>query len=347
MDTCPLGRTGLQVSKLCLGTMTWGLRNTEDEGHAQIAYALDRGINFVDTAEMYAVPPTAESFGRTEAIIGSWLAANGGRDRMILASKVSGPGASFSYVRDGDPRLDARNIRRAVEDSLRRLKTDYLDLYQLHWPDRSTNAMAKLGYVHDPAERSTPPDETLAALADLVSSGKVRHVGLSNETPWGLMTFLRLAQDGPGRPRMASIQNAYNLLNRTFEVGLAECAIREQCGLLAYAPLAAGTLTGKYLDGAVPPRTRRALDPRRSRYDRPRADPAVRAYLDIARRHGLDPAQMAIAFVAAQPFVTAAIIGATSMDQLATDIGAAEVGLSAEVRAEIDAVHEANPNPCP
>ncbi len=346
MDTRPLGRTGLQVTKLCLGTMTWGFRNTEEEGHAQIAYALDRGINFLDTAEMYAVPPSAETYGRTESIIGSWLKANGGRDRMILATKVLGPGAAFGYVRDGNLRLDAANIRRAVDDSLSRLATDYIDLYQLHWPDRTTNVFGKLDYVHDPDERATPAEETLAVLDELVASGKIRHVGLSNETPWGMMTFLRLAGQG-GQPRMASIQNPYNLLNRSFEVGLSECAIREQCGLLAYSPLAGGTLTGKYLDGALPPRSRRTLDTRGSRYDRPRGNTATRAYVDIAARHGLDPAQMAIAFVASRPFVTSAIIGATSVDQLATDIAAADLVLSDTVLAEIDAVHADNPNPCP
>ena len=346
MDTRPLGRTGLQVTKLCLGTMTWGFRNTEDEGHAQIAYALDRGINVLDTAEMYAVPPSAETYGRTESIIGSWLKANGGRDRMIIATKVLGPGAAFDYVRNGNLRLDAANIRRAVDDSLSRLATDYIDLYQLHWPDRTTNAFGKLDFAHDPNEQATPPEETLAVLAELVASGKIRHVGLSNETPWGTMTFLRLAERD-GLPRMASIQNPYNLLNRSFEVGLSECAIREHCGLLAYSPLAGGTLTGKYLDGALPPRSRRTLDTRRSRYDRPRGDAATRAYLDIAARHGLDPAQMAIAFVADRPFVTSAIIGATSVDQLATDIAAADLVLSEAVLAEIDAVHADNPSPCP
>lgn len=301
-----LGRTGLEVSSLCLGTMTWGGQNTEADAHAQMDHALDQGINFFDTAEMYAIPPTAQTYGKTEECIGTWFRARGTRAKVILATKVLGPGSRFPYVRDGDPRLDRKNIVRAVEDSLRRLRTDYIDLYQLHWPDRDTNIFGKLGYVHNPAERMTAPLETLDALDGLVRQGKVRHVGVSNETPWGLMTFLKLAETHD-RPRAASIQNAYNLLNRTFEIGLAECAVRERCGLLAYAPLAGGTLTGKYLDGRVPPGSRRAIDGRPSRYETPRAEAATRAYVEVARRHGLDPAQMAIAYVLSRPFVTAAI----------------------------------------
>ncbi|HET8728059.1 MAG TPA: NADP(H)-dependent aldo-keto reductase [Alphaproteobacteria bacterium] len=341
-----LGRTALEVSPICLGTMTWGRQNTEAEAHEQMDYALDQGINFFDTAEMYAVPPTAETYGKTEQYIGTWFKARGSRDRVILASKIMGPGRATDHVRDGDLRLDRKNIVRAVEDSLTRLRTDYIDLYQLHWPDRDTNTFGRLDYVHNPEERATPPLETLEALGELVKQGKIRHVGLSNETPWGLMTFLKLAELYD-LPRAVSIQNPYSLLNRSFEVGLAECAIREECGLLAYSPLAAGTLTGKYLDGQVPPGTRRAIDHRPSRYAKPRGDVATRAYLDIAKRHGLDPAQMAIAFVMARPFVTSAIIGATSMDQLRTDIGARDVVLGDAVLAELEAVHADNPNPCP
>ncbi|WP_207484801.1 NADP(H)-dependent aldo-keto reductase [Arenibaculum pallidiluteum] len=347
MRTRRLGRTDLAVTEICLGTMTWGRQNTEAEGHAQMDYALERGVTFWDTAEMYAIPPTAETFGRTEEIIGSWLASRGGRDRIVLASKAVGrsPGG-FGWVRDGQPRLDRANLVRAVEDSLRRLRTDYIDLYQLHWPDRSTNRFGARGFALGDDEGATPIAETLEALAGLVRAGKIRHVGLSNESAWGVMTYLRAAELH-GYSRIVSIQNAYSLLNRTFEGDLAEVAIREQVGLLAYSPLAAGTLTGKYLDGRMPEGTRRAIDHRKSRYARVNADAATRRYLEIARRHGLDPAQMAIAFVLSQPFVTAAIIGATTMDHLKTNIAAGELRLSAEVLAEIEEAHEAIPDPCP
>lgn len=347
METRRLGRTDLQVSLICLGTMTWGGQNTEAEGHEQMDYAFERGVTFWDTAEMYAVPPTAKTYGRTEEIIGSWLRSRGKRDRVILATKVIGrsPGG-FGWVRDGNARLDRPNITRAVEDSLRRLGTDYIDLYQLHWPDRQTNRFGQLDYRHREDEGETPLLETLRVLGDLVTAGKIRHVGLSNDTPWGTMEFLKLAEIH-GLPRMVSIQNVYSLLNRSFEIGLSEVAIREHCGLLAYSPLAGGTLSGKYLGGALPPGSRRALDGRKSRYDTPRGEAATQAYVDIARRHGLDPSQMAIAFVNRQPFVTSTIIGATSMAQLEIDMGAIDVRLSDEVVAEIEAVHSDNPNPCP
>jgi aryl-alcohol dehydrogenase-like predicted oxidoreductase len=252
----------------------------------------------------------------------------------------------FGWVRGGTARLDRANIVRALDDSLRRLRTDYVDLYQLHWPDRPTNRFGALGYtpVEDPD--ATPIPETLAVLGDLVKAGKIRHIGLSNETPWGTLEFIRHAE-AAGLPRIVSIQNAYNLLNRVFEIGLAEIALNEQVGLLAYSPLAAGTLSGKYLDGAVPPGTRRAIDHRRSRYETVNADDAVRAYLDIARRHGLDPTQLAIAYVHRQPFVTATIIGATTLDHLRSNIAAADLALSDEVLAEIEAEHRRHPNPAP
>lgn len=342
-----LGRTDVYVSAVCLGTMTWGTQNTEAEGHAQMDAARDQGINFIDTAEMYSVPPTAESYGRTETIIGTWLRRRGGRDRIILASKVAGRTKTMTWVRNGQARLDAANIEAAVEASLRRLQTDYIDLYQLHWPDRVANYFGKLGYEPDPGDDGgTPIDETLQALDRLVRSGKIRWIGLSNETPWGTMVFLRLA-DQMGWPRAVSIQNPYNLLNRTFEVGLAEIAIREACGLLAYSPLAGGTLSGKYLGGVVPPGSRRSIDFRGSRYTKVNAEEATQAYVDLARRHGLDPAQMAIAYVLRQPFVTSAIIGATSMEQLRADIGSHEVTLSPEVVEGLEAIHRRFPNPCP
>ena len=346
MQYRPLGRTGLDVSAICLGSMTWGNQNSEAEAHAQMDYARDRGVTFIDTAEMYPVPPSAATSGRSEEHIGSWLASRGGRDRVVLATKVVGPGSRFPYIRDGDPRLDAGNITAALEASLRRLKTDYVDLYQLHWPDRSVNSFGELDYRHDPDERMIHPSETLDVLDGLVKSGKVRHVGLSNETPWGMMTFLSLAETR-GWPRMASIQNPYSLLNRSFEIGLAEPAIREQCGLLAYAPQAAGFLSGKYLGGARPPGSRMAVFKQPSRYDTPRGHAATAAYLEIAEAHGLEPCQMAVAFVLSRPFVTAAIVGATSMTQLRNAIGATDVRLSAAALEQIEAIHADNPNPCP
>lgn len=346
MEYCRLGRTDLRVSRIGLGTMTWGRQNTEAEGHAQMDCALDHGVNFWDTAEMYAVPPSAETYGRTETIIGNWFAQRGRRDQVILATKVVGPSPGMTWIREGRTRHDRHHITRALEDSLRRLRTDYIDLYQLHWPDRATNRFGTLGYVHAPEQDGAHPAETLAVLGDLVRQGKIRYIGLSNETPWGVMTFLKLAELA-GLPRPVSIQNAYNLLNRTFEIGLAEVILREDCGLLAYSPLGGGTLTGKYLGGARPPGSRRAIDHRPSRYDTVNAEAATAAYVDIARRHGLDPAQMAIAFVRRQPFVTSVLIGATSMEQLRTNLASVDVALSDEVLAEIERVHQRLPNPCP
>jgi len=346
MEKRRLGRTDIHLPAICLGTMTWGGQNTEPEGFAQMDLALDRGVTFWDTAEMYAVPPTADTYGRTETIIGNWFASRGRRDEVFLATKAIGqsPGG-FGWVRGGTARLDRANLVRAVEDSLRRLRTDRIDLYQLHWPDRRAD---RFGRRADdmPEAAETPIAETLHALADLVTAGKIRHVGVSNETPWGVMTYLREAER-LNLPRIVSIQNPYNLLNRTFEDGLAEIALREDVGLLAYSPLGGGTLTGKYLGGRLPAGSRRAIDPRKSRYDTPRAEAATAAYLDIARRHGLDPAQMALAWVHRQPFVTATIIGATSLDQLRTDLDAFDLVLPPEVLEAIDRVHAMNPNPCP
>lgn len=341
-----LGRTDMRVSAVCLGTMTWGRQNTESEAHAQLDYAVGRGVTFIDTAEMYPIPPAAETQGRTEAYIGSWLAARGRREDIVLATKVTGPSSRFGYLRDGNPRLDAKNIRTALEDSLGRLRTDYVDLYQLHWPDRRTNHFGTLGYQHRPDAPMTPPDETLKALDDLVRAGKIRHIGLSNETPWGVMRFLALAQ-AEGWPRVVSVQNPYNLLNRSFEIGLAECALREDCGLLAYAPQAAGALSGKYDDGARPAGARMTLFPTYDRYFTPRGIAATKRYVAIAKTHGLDPAQMALAYVHNRRFTTATIIGATSLAQLDTDLAAFDVILSDVVLADIESIHQDNPNPCP
>ncbi len=344
----PLGRTELRVSAICLGTMTFGEQNTAADAAAQLDRAVAAGINFIDTAEMYPVPPKAETMGRTEDYIGRWLAAHGGRDRLVIASKVAGPASALglSHVRGGNNRLDRANIERALDGSLRRLGTDYLDLYQLHWPDRQTNFFGKLGYEPPAEDKSVPLLETLEALGDLVRAGKVRHVGVSNETPWGTMRLLELAERH-GLPRMVSIQNPYNLLNRTFEIGLAEVAMREQCGLLAYSPLAFGALSGKYLDGQRPPNGRLTLFSRFDRYSNEQAVDATAKYVAVARKHGLDPAQMALAFVTSRPFVTANIIGATTMEQLEQNLASIHMRLSADVLADIEAVHTSQPNPSP
>ncbi|MBB3770848.1 aryl-alcohol dehydrogenase-like predicted oxidoreductase [Angulomicrobium tetraedrale] len=344
----PLGRTGLEVSAICLGTMTFGQQNTEAEGHAQLDYALDRGINFLDTAELYSIPPKPETQGSTERVIGSWLKARGNRDKVILATKVCGLSEMTWFRDDGAPARPTRGqIREAVEKSLRRLQTDYIDLYQLHWPGRP---MAEFGsnptrWKAAPGEE-TPISETLDAFAELVREGKVRHVGLSNESAWGTMRYLAEAER-TGAPRVASIQNAYHLLNRTFETALAEVSLREQVGLLAYSPLAQGFLTGKYQKGARPPGARSTLFDRGQRYQKPGAEEAIDDYLAIAREAGLDPAQMAIAFCLSRPFMTSVIIGATSMEQLATDIDAIDVAITPEIEAKIDAVHQLRGNPCP
>jgi len=340
-----LGNTDLEISRICLGTMTFGEQNTEAEAHAQLDHALEQGVNFIDTAEMYAVPPRAETYGLTETYIGNWLKARGNRDRVILATKVSGPAADRTYMRDAPIRLDRRNIMQAIDGSLKRLQTDYLDLYQVHWPDRPANYFSKLGYVHEAAD-AVPIGETLAALGELVQAGKVRYLGVSNETPWGVMQYLREAER-QGLPRLVSIQNPYNLLNRTFEVGLAEIAHREQVELLAYSPLAFGVLTGKYLDGQNPAGARLTRWERFARYRTPEAAAPLRAYVDLAREHGLDPARMALAYVNSRPFLAANIIGATSMEQLQSNIASIDLELSSEVVAAIEAIHRGQPNPCP
>ena len=343
MQTRPLGQTGMHVSRLCLGTMTFGEQNSEAEAHAQLDRATAAGINFIGTAEMYPVPPKAETQGRTEAYIGSWLKARGKRDDLILATKAAGPG--LDHIRGG-PRLTRDHLHRAVDDSLARLQTDYIDLYQLHWPDRNANFFGKLGYQHDESENATPLAESLQALKELVDAGKIRAIGLSNETPWGVMQSLRLA-DTLGVPRVASVQNPYNLLNRSFEVGLAEIAHREDVGLLAYSPLAFGALTGKYLDGARPPQGRLTLFERFQRYTSDLAEKAIHAYVDIAREHGLDPAQMALAYVNSRSFLTSNIIGATTLDQLESNLASETLTLDDSVLEAIENVHRQHPNPCP
>ncbi|EXJ15890.1 NADP(H)-dependent aldo-keto reductase [Imhoffiella purpurea] len=346
MQLRPLGQTDIRVSALCLGTMTFGQQNTEAEAHAQLDRAVAAGINFIDTAEMYPVPPFAETQGRTEEYIGTWLKSRGGRERLVLATKVAGPADWLPHIRSGTHRLDRPNIEAALDASLKRLQTDWIDLYQLHWPDRKTNFFGKLGYSPDEEEPSVPLLETLEVLADQVKAGKIRHIGVSNETPWGLMRFLALAEQH-GLPRVASIQNPYNLLNRSFEIGLAEIAIREQCGLLAYSPMAFGMLSGKYLNGQRPADGRITLFERFSRYSNPQSERATEEYVALARRHGLDPAQMALAWVTSRPFVTANIIGATKLEQLESNLASIDLELDEEVVAEIEAIHVSQPNPAP
>lgn len=346
MDYRQLGRTHVKVSAIALGTMTWGEQNTQDEAFAQIEYAKNAGINFIDTAEMYPVPPKAETYASTERYIGNWFKTRGDRADWVLASKIAGPGNGIDYIRDGQLKHNRTHIVQALDASLKRLQTDWIDLYQLHWPERSTNFFGQLGYKHNPDEHFTAFEETLEVLDEQVKAGKIRHVGLSNETPWGTMKFLQLAQSH-GWPRAVSIQNPYNLLNRSFEVGLAEIAIREQCGLLAYSPLAFGMLSGKYDGGARPPKGRLSLYSRFSRYSNPQSVAASARYVALAREHGLDPAQMALAYVTQQPFVTSNIIGATTMEQLISNIDSINVKLSDEVLTGIEAIHKDQPNPAP
>ena len=342
-----LGNTDIEVSAICLGTMTWGKQNTQQESFAQLDYALDQGVNFVDTAELYAVPPEAETYGATETIIGNWLKQSGRRSDIILASKVCGPTGWCPHIREGKSRLDRNNIFAAVEGSLKRLQTDYLDLYLVHWPDRQTNYFGRLGFEAPNEELAIPIVETLQALGELVKAGKVRHIGISNETAWGAMQYLHLVQT-MGLPRIVSIQNPYNLLNRSYEVGLAEVSHREQVGLLAYSPLGFGTLSGKYVDGAMPEGSRLSLfSDRYSRYSNPEGINATQRYVELAKRHGISPAQMALAFVNSRPFVTANIIGATSMTQLKENISSIDISLDEALLAEIEAIHTAQPNPCP
>jgi aryl-alcohol dehydrogenase-like predicted oxidoreductase len=343
-----LGRTNIKVSAIGMGTMTFGEQNSEADGHQQLDYAFDQGVNLIDTAEMYSVPPRAETYGSTERIIGSWLKRRGRRDKVVLATKIAGPGAvlGVSHVRGGNNTLDRKNILAAVESSLQRLQTDYIDIYQLHWPSRATNYFGRLGYQHADGEPVMAIEETLDALGELVRAGKVRHVGLSNETPWGMHRFLQLA-DTAGRERIVSIQNPYSLLNRTFDIGLAEMAIREGVGLLAYSPLAFGVLSGKFLNGARPPESRMVRWSRFARYTNEYADRATIAYADIAARHGLNMAQMALAFVRQQPFVTSVLIGATTMEQLKTNLASSTLQLGQQVIQDLDAVHRSHPSPCP
>ena len=341
----PLGRTGLSIPEVCLGTMTFGQQTPEADAHAQLDYALAHGVNFIDTAEMYAVPPCAETYGATETIVGNWLKRQD-REKIFLATKVAGPARSLTWIRNGPPALDRNNIRTAIEGSLRRLQTDYIDLYQLHWPERNQPMFGQ--WQFDPAgERpSTPIREQLEALAELVKEGKIGHIGVSNEHPWGIMQFTRLA-DEYDLPRIVTTQNAYSLLNRTYETSLAEVCYREDVGLLAYSALAFGHLTGKYQDNpqAVGRLTRWPAFGQR--YSKPNVAPAVAAYAALARQHGLTPTQLALGFARSRWFVASTIIGASNLEQLKETLPATYTPISPELAAEIDAIHLRYTNPAP
>lgn len=349
MDYRTLGTSDLTVSQICLGTMTWGEQNTMAEAHAQMDMARDRGVNFLDTAELYATPPNPGTQGRTEEIIGHWLQARGNRDQMIIATKVVGrsPMAWHRGNRVEETRPNRTQIREAVEGSLKRLQTDYIDLYQVHWPDRAMSNFGGTPTIFKNVSREeTSLAETLETLDELVKAGKVRAIGLSNESPWGTMSYLHLAEKH-GWARVQSVQNAYNLLNRTYEAGMAEVGMREQVGLLAYAPLATGLLTGKYRDGAKPDGARRTLFDLGDRYSNPQVEPAVDAYCTLAKEHGLKPADMALAFVNSRPFLGATIIGATNLAQLEANLDACNVTISEELEEAINAIHLTYCNPAP
>ena len=344
MNYKKLGNTDLNVSTICLGTMTWGEQNTQNEAFEQMDYSLDNGVNFWDTAELYAVPPKAETYGHTESIIGNWFEKTKKRKDVILASKVGGP--SRKYMRNGENSFTGKNLENALHGSLKRLKTDYIDLYQLHWPERNVNNFGRLGYEHKENDWNKFED-VLENLKKFIEEGKIRYVGLSNETPWGVMNYLQLAKD-KDLPRMMSIQNPYSLLNRSYEVGLAEVSIRENIGCLSYSPLASGYLTGKYRNKKFPKGSRMERDfDFWTRYRKPNTEEAVELYYNISKKHNLDMSQMSIKFCEIQDFMTSVIIGATTMEQLKTNIESVNVNLSDDVIKEINHVQKIYPNPCP
>lgn len=338
--------TDIRVSKICLGTMTWGRQNSEEQAHQQMNYALEQGVNFFDTAELYPVPVKKELYAVTEEIIGNWFKKTGNREKVVLGSKIAGPAEFTKHIRTTGFSKDA--IITAVEGSLKRLQTDYIDLYQLHWPERNTNFFGQRGF------NTTVPDfwqdnihQVLETLRDLVKEGKIRQIGLSNENPWGVMRYLEESKVHNDLPRMQTIQNAYNLLNRLFEVGLSEVSTREKIGLLPYSPLGFGVLSGKYLGGKKPRKSRVILFPNYNRYSNENAVRATQKYYDLAKEHGLSLTQMSLAFVNSRPFVTSNIIGATSIEQLTENIDSINVELSEDLLAEIDAIHNTIPNPAP
>ncbi len=344
MNYKKLGNTDLDVSTICLGTMTWGEQNTQEEGFEQMDFSLDQGVNFWDTAEIYSIPPREETFGRTEEIIGNWFKKTKKRDKVILASKVCGP--MREYVRGGGNQFGSKNITEALNGSLKRLKTDYIDLYQLHWPERNTNFFGKLGYEHSDDGDWTKFEDILENLKKFIDEGKVRHIGLSNETPWGLSKFLEISKN-KNLPRMLSVQNPYNLLNRSYEVGLAEMSVREQSRLLAYSPLACGYLSENIETINFQKDLELLYIKISGQIHKPNAEKAIEAYYKVAKKHKLDLAQMSLKFLEIQPFVTSVIIGATTMEQLKTNIESVSINLTEEIINEINEVQKIYPNPCP
>ena len=344
-----LGNTNIDVSVICLGTMTFGEQNSEAEGFEQMDYALDRGVNFFDTAELYAVMPRKETYGKTEEIVGNWLKSRKKRDKIILASKIASKSEDdLHWIRNGSTSLgfDRKNMDEAINNSLKRLKTDYIDLYQLHWPERKVPKFGVLDFKYDPKDQWTPIEEVLENLDRLIKAGKIRYVGLSNETPWGVMKFLQLAKE-KNLPRMVSIQNVYSLVNRVFDVANSEVSIRENCGLLAYSPLAGGRLSGKYIGNKKPKNARYTIWPRRfSRHHTQRGEIAIESYFNLAKKYGYSPSLFANAFVNNRPFVTSNIIGATTMQQLEENIDSIDITLSKEILDKIEDIHLSDPNPC-
>ena len=344
-----LGNTNIDVSVICLGTMTYGEQNTQKEAFVQMDYALDRGINFFDTAELYAVMPRRETYGKTEEIIGNWFKERKNRHKLILASKIASKSDDgLEWIREGSNNLgfDKKNMDLAIDNSLKRLNTDYIDLYQLHWPERQVPKFGVLDFQYDPNDDWTEIEEVLENLDRLVKAGKIRYVGLSNETPWGVMKFLQVAKE-KNLPRMMSIQNVYSLVNRVFDVANSEVSIREDCGLLAYSPLAGGRLSGKYIGNNKPKNARYTLWPRRfSRHHTKRGEVAIESYFRLAKKYGIAPSTFANAFVNDRPFVTSNIIGATTMDQLKENIDSIDLTLSKEMLNEIENIHLSDPNPC-
>ena len=346
MNYKKLGSTDVDVSTICLGTMTWGEQNSKADGFEQMDYAIDNGVNFWDTAEIYAIPMREETYGETENIIGEWFKKTKKRDKVILATKVSGP-TSKEYIRGGGCSYDKKSMSEALEKSLKRMQTDYIDLYQLHWPERNTNFFGQQGYEHDSNEKNWIAfEEILENLKKFVDAGKIRYVGLSNETAWGLAKCLELSKL-KNLPKMMAVQNPYNLLNRTYEVGLAEISVREQSGLLAYSPLAFGYLTGKYRNNNMPKGSRIDLFKDFTRYNNENSIKAIEEYYKISQKFNLDFAQMSIKFCEIQPFVTSVIIGATTMQQLKTNVESVNVKLNNEIINEINEVQKTYPNPCP
>ena len=340
-----LGNTDLDVSLICLGTMTWGTQNTEKDAFEQMDYSVSQGVNFFDTAEIYSVPPTSESYGKTEVMIGNWFEKRKNRDKIILASKVAGPGCD--WIRGGGNNFDEKKIGEAIDGSLKRLKTDYIDLYQLHWPERSTNFFGRRDYSYNNKEGEWNSFENiLDALGKYIKSGKIRYIGMSNETPYGLSRYLEISKN-KGAPRMMSVQNPYSLVNRTYEIGMAEISIRQKCGLLVFYPLAAGPLSGKYRNGEMPKNSRMALFKGWERHLNPLAMRAYDEYYKLAKDFNLTMVQLAQSFVNSRPFVTSNIIGATTMEQLKENIDSVNIDFTDEMMERVDKIHNENPNPSP